>query len=214
MKKLIILALCLLLLSPLMAEDPVDVSYALGMLIGGNLKTSGLAVNPDSFLTGLKDVLSGAGPKYTDAQAQAAVQSALQAIASKKGDANLAAGKAFLAANLKKPGVVATPSGLQFTVLVPGTGPKPKATDTVKVNYEGKPLDGTVFDSSIARNEPATFPLNGVIPGWTEGVQLMKTGATYLFYIPSKLAYGPQGAPGAIGPNECLIFKVELISIQ
>ncbi len=119
----------------------------------------------------------------------------------------------FLDENKARAGVKVTKSGLQYEVVKEGTGKSPAATDTVTVNYEGKLLNGTVFDSSYRRGQPIQFPLNRVIPGWTEGVQLMKTGATYLFYIPSKLAYGPQGAPGAIGPNECLIFKVELISI-
>ncbi|MDD5262861.1 MAG: FKBP-type peptidyl-prolyl cis-trans isomerase [Methylacidiphilales bacterium] len=130
------------------------------------------------------------------------------------GAENIAKEARFLDENKARAGVKVTKSGLQYEVVKEGAGKSPAATDTVTVNYEGKLLNGTVFDSSYKRGQPATFPLNRVIPGWTEGVQLMKTGATYLFYIPSKLAYGPQGAPGAIGPNECLIFKVELISIQ
>jgi FKBP-type peptidyl-prolyl cis-trans isomerase len=214
MKKLCTLALCLVLLAPLMAEGQADLSYSLGMLLGGNLKNSGLVVSPEAFLEGLKDVLNGKAPKYTDAQAQAAVQLALQAVAAKKSAANLAAGKAFLDGNGKKPGVASTASGLQYEVLAKGTGAKPKATDTVKVNYEGKLLDGTVFDSSYARNEPATFPLSGVIPGWTEGVQLMPVGSKFRFFVPSELAYGEQGAGNDVAPNSVLIFEVELLSIE
>jgi len=128
---------------------------------------------------------------------------------------NKAAGASFLAQNAKKPNIVTTPSGLQYEVLTPGTGTKsPAATDNVTVHYKGTTIDGKEFDSSYSRGEPATFPLNGVIPGWTEGVQLMKEGAKYRFYIPSELAYGETGAGRAIGPNETLIFDVELIKIQ
>lgn len=123
-------------------------------------------------------------------------------------------GEAFLKENSTKEGVKVTPSGLQYIVLKEGTGKNPKATDTVEVNYEGKLLDGSVFDSSYKRGESISFPLNRVIPGWTEGVQLMKEGAKYRFFIPSKLAYGSRGAGGAIGPDETLIFDVELIKVQ
>lgn len=128
---------------------------------------------------------------------------------------NKAAGIAFLAENAKKPNIVTTASGLQYEVLTPGTGTKsPSATDNVTVHYRGTTLDGEEFDSSYKRGAPATFPLNGVIPGWTEGVQLMKEGAKYRFYIPSELAYGERGAGRVIGPNATLIFDVELIKIQ
>jgi FKBP-type peptidyl-prolyl cis-trans isomerase FkpA len=128
---------------------------------------------------------------------------------------NKAAGVAFLAENAKKPNVVTTASGLQYEVLTPGTGTtSPTATDNVTVHYKGTTIDGAEFDSSYSRGEPATFPLNRVIPGWTEGVQLMKEGAKYRFFIPSELAYGEHGAGRAIGPNAALIFDVELIKIQ
>ena len=128
---------------------------------------------------------------------------------------NKAAGAAFLAENAKKPNIVTTASGLQYEVLMPGTGTaSPSATDNVTVHYKGTTIDGEEFDSSYGRGEPATFPLNRVIPGWTEGVQLMKEGAKYRFFIPSELAYGEQGAGRAIGPNAALIFDVELIKIQ
>ena len=128
---------------------------------------------------------------------------------------NKAAGVAFLAENTKKANVVTTASGLQYEVLTPGTGTvSPSATETVKVHYKGTTLDGKEFDSSYSRGEPISFPLNRVIPGWTEGVQLMTEGAKYRFYIPSELAYGEQGAGGSIGPNSTLIFDVELLKIQ
>lgn len=128
---------------------------------------------------------------------------------------NKAAGTAFLTENAKKPNIITTASGLQYEVLTPGTGTvSPKATDNVTVHYKGTTIDGKEFDSSYSRGEPATFPLNRVIAGWTEGVQLMKEGAKYRFYIPSELAYGEQGAGRAIGPNAALIFDVELIKIQ
>jgi FKBP-type peptidyl-prolyl cis-trans isomerase FkpA len=128
---------------------------------------------------------------------------------------NKAAGEKFLVENAKKPAIKSTPSGLQYEVLTPGTGKiNPKATDTVTVHYKGTSIDGKEFDSSYSRGEPTSFPLNGVIPGWTEGVQLMTEGAKYKFYIPSALAYGENGAGGAIGPNETLIFEVELLKIN
>ena len=129
-------------------------------------------------------------------------------------DIALAKGAKFLEDNAKKEGVVTTASGLQYVVLTPGTGKSPKATDTVLVHYEGTLLDGKVFDSSYRRKEPIEFPLNRVIPGWTEGVQLMQEGAKYRFFIPSKLAYGPRGAGRDIGPNETLIFDVELLEVK
>ena len=123
-------------------------------------------------------------------------------------------GKAFLAENGKKPGVKTTASGLEYEIITPGTGKSPKATDTVQVNYRGTLIDGTEFDSSYKRGEPIEFPLNRVIPGWTEGVQLMKEGSKYRFYIPSNLAYGSSGAGGVIGPDETLIFDIELLKVK
>jgi FKBP-type peptidyl-prolyl cis-trans isomerase FklB len=123
-------------------------------------------------------------------------------------------GDAFLATNKKKPGIVTTADGLQYKVVKEGAGPVPTDNDIVSVNYEGKLVDGTVFDSSYKRGEPATFPVNGVIPGWTEALKLMKVGSTYELYIPAALAYGENGAPPSIGPNETLIFKVELLGIK
>jgi FKBP-type peptidyl-prolyl cis-trans isomerase len=221
MKRLLIIACCIGIVFPLVAEDnkpsaseaQADTSYDLGMLMGGNLKSTGLSIDIQKFMAGLKDSLSGT-TKYTTAEAQAAVQVALQDARNKKGAENLAAGKAFLDDNSKKAGVKVTASGLQYEVVSLGTGPKPTSSDTVKVNYEGRLIGGTVFDSSIARNKPAVFPLNSVIAGWIEGLQLMPVGSKFRFYVPSELAYGERGAGGLIGPNAVLIFDVELLSIE
>ena len=234
MKKLLILFACIAIASALVAEDKkpaapapaapaaqaaapevqADLSYSLGMPFGANLKTAGLKINSDAFLAGITDTLNGKPPKYTEAQAQAAIQVALTAVQQKKSADNMAAGTAFLDGNKKKAGVKVTDSGLQYEVLTLGKGPKPKVDDTVKVQYEGKLLSGTVFDSSIQRGEPAVFPIDGVIPGWTEGLQLMPVGSKYRLYIPAGLAYGEKGAGSAIEPNSVLIFEVELISIE
>jgi FKBP-type peptidyl-prolyl cis-trans isomerase len=226
MKKLAIIACCLAIVLPLAAQDqkpaapatpaaPADPSYALGMLLGANMKSNGLTdVKLDDFMAGFKAGLSGGETKMSQAEAQSAVQAALTAAKEKKSADNLAAGKAFLAANGKKAGVTVTASGLQYEVLTAGTGAKPSASDTVKVNYEGKLIDGKVFDSSYARGEPATFPLSNIIPGWTEGLQLMQVGSKYRLYLPSELAYGDQGAGDTIEPNSVLVFDVELLAIE
>ena len=213
----IVLAFALAIALPLSAQaEPAtpagDPSYALGMLLAGNIKSAGLTINYDVFMAAMKDVLEGSGAKLTDAQAQAIVQAAVQAVSARKAGESQARGLAFLAANRDRPGVKVTASGLQYEVLSLGTGAMPIASDTVTVNYEGRLMDGTVFDSSYARGEPTSFRLDEVIPGWTEGVQLMPAGSKYRFYMPSELAYGARGAGGVIGPNEVLIFDVELIS--
>lgn len=194
-------------------------SYAIGASIGGNLKQQGAEVNADMLAAGLKDALAGTN-KLTDEQMQAVLMAfqeramkKQQEEMSKKGEANQKKGTDFLAANEKKDGVMKTASGLQYKILKEGNGKKPKATDQVTVHYTGTLIDGTKFDSSVDRGEPATFGLNQVIPGWTEGLQLMSEGAKYMLYIPSQLGYGANGAGGSIGPNEVLIFEVELIKI-
>jgi len=216
MKRIIVAALCaalLLIALPLGAQaSKADASYALGMLLGQSVKDSAIEVDMDPMVAGLKATMTGGKAKFTEAQADEMVTAAAQAAYAKKSEDAIKAGKAFLESNKKKSGVTTTASGLQYEVLKKGSGAKPKATDTVTVHYEGKLTSGTVFDSSIARGEPATFPLNGVIKGWTEGVQLMAVGSKFRFYIPSELGYGAQGG-GSIGPNEVLIFEVELISI-
>ena len=198
------------------------ISYALGLSMGNNFRASGIdSINVEDFADGVAAVFYGAQPKMTYDEAKtvirdyfAEMEKKQQAEAAKLGEANKAAGEAFLAENGKRAEVKTTPTGLQYEVLTEGDGPQPEATDQVEVHYTGKLVDGTVFDSSVQRGEPATFPLNRVIPGWTEGVQLMKTGAKYTFFVPSDLAYGAQGIPGAIPPHSTLIFDVQLISIK
>lgn len=187
------------------------VSYALGIGIGRQLADMGANdIVTEDFAAAMKDVLTGAELKIDEAEAQALVQEYLQKKGEEKVKAVKAEGENFLAENAKKEGVVTLPSGLQYQVLKEGNGKSPKATDQVKCHYEGTLINGKIFDSSYRRNEPATFPLNGVIAGWTEGLQLMKEGAKYRFFIPFNLAYGTRGA---IPPYAALIFDVELIEI-
>lgn len=190
------------------------VSYALGIGIGRQLADMGANdIVTENFAAAMKDVLTGAQLQIDETEAQAMVQEYLQ----KKGEERLknvkAEGEAFLADNAKKEGIVTLPSGLQYQVLQEGNGKSPKATDQVKCHYEGTLINGKVFDSSYRRGEPATFPLNGVIAGWTEGLQLMKEGAKYRFFIPFNLAYGTRGAGQDIPPYATLIFDVELIEV-
>jgi FKBP-type peptidyl-prolyl cis-trans isomerase FklB len=196
------------------------ISYSLGHQIGQSLKQEADALDPDIVKRGLEDGLAGSTPQMNAAdmnQARAELQrrviQARQAEATKLAEANLAAGRTFLEQNKNKSGVVALPDGLQYRVIKAGTGAKPRAEDTVTVNYRGTHLDGTEFDSSYRRNEPATFKLNGVIKGWTEGLQQMQEGGKYELFIPSELAYGESGAGGQIAPNETLVFEIELISV-
>ena len=197
-------------------------SYALGIGIGSQLAGMGAKeLNIDDFAQAIKDVISGAGLKVDNAEAQTLVQNFFQeqeakqqAAAAEAGKAAKAAGEAFLAENAKKDRVVTLPSGLQYQVLKEGNGKKPSATDQVVCHYEGTLIDGTVFDSSYKRNEPATFGLNQVIAGWTEGVQLMSEGAKYRFFIPYNLAYGERGAGAQIPPFAALVFDVELIQVK
>lgn len=198
------------------------VSYALGLGIGNQLMSMGAdSLNIDDFAQAIKDVIAGAELKVSHADAQKIVQDFFQkqeekqrAAMAETGKKLRAEGEKFLEENAKKDGVIVTESGLQYTVIKEGTGKSPKATDTVKCHYEGFLINGTVFDSSIQRGEPIDFPLNGVIKGWTEGLQLMKEGAKYRFFIPYNLAYGEAGAAGAIPPYATLIFDVELIEVK
>ena len=190
-------------------------SYALGMVIGHNLKGMNItSLSSEDFAAAVADVLAGNTAKMTDAEAQQTVNDLLRRQREEQEKVLRAEGERFLKENATKEGVVVLPSGLQYTVLREGTGRKPKATDRVKCHYEGTLTDGTVFDSSYRRGEPATFPLNGVIAGWTEGVQLMAEGAKYRFFIPYNLAYGERGAGQSIPPFAALVFDVELISIE
>ena len=197
-----------------------SVSYAIGITTGAgykeNLKTlPGDPANVDDLIAGFIQAIKGdsAAMKMTPQEAQAYMQTYFMQAATKEAENNKAEGEKFLAENAKKEGVTVTKSGLQYEVLVEGTGKKPKATDTVRCHYEGRLLDGTVFDSSYKRNEPADFGLQQVIAGWTEGVQLMGEGAKFRFYIPYLLAYGEGGAGGMIPPFATLIFDVELIKV-
>jgi FKBP-type peptidyl-prolyl cis-trans isomerase FklB len=199
-----------------------NVSYALGLGIGSQLKSMGAeSLNIDDFAQAIKDVLNDSELKISMADSQKIVQKFFQeqeakqrAAMAETGKKLKAEGEAYLAENAKKDGIITTASGLQYTVLKEGTGKSPKATDTVVCHYEGFLTNGTVFDSSIQRGEPAAFPLNGVIAGWTEGLQLMKEGGKNRFFIPYHLAYGEAGAAGSIPPYAALIFDVELIEVK
>lgn len=197
------------------------VSYALGLGIGRQLSQMGAGeLNIDDFAQAIKDVIAGEKLKVSDSEAQTIVQDFFKkqeekqrAAAAEAGKAAREAGEKYLAENAKKEGVVTLPSGLQYKVLTEGSGKKPKATDKVKCHYEGMLIDGTLFDSSIQRGEPATFPLNGVIAGWTEGLQLMAEGSKYRLFIPHNLGYGERGAGASIPPYAALVFDVELIEV-
>ena len=190
-------------------------SYALGLIIGNNLK----GMNIEGLITGeftraVEQVLNGDKLEMTEVQAQGLVQEFLREQQEAAGTAAREAGENFLAENAKREGVKVTETGLQYEVLTPALGIKPTPTDTVTCHYEGRLIDGTVFDSSYRRGEPASFPLQGVIRGWTEGLQLMSIGSKFRFFIPFDLAYGAQGAGGSIPPYAALIFDVELIGIE
>jgi len=202
-------------------KDQKDkVSYSIGLDIGTTLKRQLIDVNAQLLNKGIQDGLSGSKALLTDEQMKETMATfqkdmmAKQAAAKKAtGEKNAAEGKKYLTDNKAKEGVKTTASGLQYKVLKDGTGPSPKATDTVKVNYRGTTIDGTEFDSSFKRGEPATFPVNRVIKGWTEALQLMKAGSKYQLVIPAELAYGERGAGSDIGPNATLLFEVELVGI-
>lgn len=197
------------------------VSYAIGLNIGKSLHKDSLDVDPAIFARGVKDAMTGAKALLTEDEMRT-VLTAVQADLRKQqeeamrqaGEVNKKAGDEFLAQNKTKDGVVTLPSGLQYKILTPGTGPKPTASDSVVCNYRGTLLDGTEFDSSYKRGQPATFPVDGVIKGWTEALQLMPVGSKWQLFVPTDLAYGNQGAGPNIGPSATLIFEVELLSIQ
>ena len=189
-------------------------SYALGMSIAGNLIQTGVkTVNPEIFLNGFKDVFKGEKPLIHPEEANTILEEFISKINNDKGSSNLEEGLKFLAENRKKPGVIELPSGLQYKVLNEGDGEIPTYNDQVKCHYHGTLINGTVFDSSVSRGKPAVFPVNGVIQGWVEALQLMSEGSKWRLFIPSDLAYGSNGAGGAIGPNSSLIFDVELLEI-
>lgn len=197
------------------------VSYSIGRDIGDNLKSQEIDVDAGMLARGISDSISGAAGIMSESERQAVMAAFQQELMAKRTekrkvdtDKNKAEGQAFLEKNKKNKGVKVLPSGLQYKVLVDGKGAKPGATDTVKVNYRGTLINGKEFDSSYKRGTPATFPVNGVIKGWTEALQLMKTGSKWELYIPSEIAYGERGAGADIGPNATLIFTVELLSIE
>jgi len=206
--------------APALKTEKEKLSYAMGMDLGGQLKTNAVDIDPALFTAGLRAALAGGKTLLTDAEAKAAISKLQMAMVSKQaavakaaGDKNKAEGDAFLAANKAKEGVVTLPSGLQYKVLTPGTGKKPTAADTVVCQYRGTLINGTEFDSSYRSGQPATFPLNKVIKGWTEVLQLMPVGSKWQVFIPPALAYGERGS-GVIGPNATLIFEIELVAIK
>jgi FKBP-type peptidyl-prolyl cis-trans isomerase FklB len=208
--------------SPLvLTTDKDKTSYALGLSIGKGLRRDSVEVEPKIFLRGLEDAMAGGKTLLTDEEAQAAMNALQNDLRKAQGERmqqaaekNKAAGEAFLAANKTKDGVVTLPSGLQYKILQEGTGPKPTASDSVVCNYRGTLIDGTEFDSSYKRGQPATFPVGQVIKAWTEALQLMPVGSKWQLFIPSELGYGARGAGADIGPNATLIFEVELLSIK
>ena len=204
-------------------SDRERIGYAIGANVGRGMKEQGVDADPAALAAAVADVLTGAPMKMSDAEMQTtltALQESLQKKQTEKAkalaDVNKKAGESFLAANKAKEGVKTTASGLQYKVVKEGTGPTPKATDTVSVHYSGRFVDGKEFDSSVKGNEgkPVSFPLNRVIPGWTEGIQLMKVGSKYQFFVPSNLAYGDTGRGPVIEPGATLLFDVELVGIE
>ena len=190
------------------------ISYSLGVNIGQSLAQQGLReISGEAFSQALTDFFEGNDLQIKSDEAQANLQQYFGALQAKVAEEQAKAGKEFLAENAKKEGVTSLPSGLQYEVITQGEGEKPLATDTVKTHYHGTLIDGTVFDSSVQRGEPISFPLNGVIRGWTEGLQLMPVGSKWRLFVPSDLAYGAQGQ-GAIQPHSTLIFEVELLGIE
>ena len=207
--------------APELKNDKEKLSYSIGMDIGGNLKQGSVEVDPDMLAKGLKDSYGGGKTILTEDQARQAIadfqktQMAKQAETMQKlSEKNKADGEKFLAENGKKEGVKTLPSGLQYKEITPGKGKSPKTTDTVTTHYKGTLIDGKEFDSSYKRGQPATFQVSGVIPGWTEALQLMKEGAKWQLFVPHNLAYGERGAGREIGPNATLIFEVELVSVN
>jgi len=211
--------------APALTTRKQKFSYALGMNIGSglgaNLKKQSVEVDSTLVSQGLKDAMSGGKTRLTQEEAQAVlkdvqteVQKEQQAKMKEAADKNKGEGEAFLAANKSKDGVVTLPSGLQYKILTAGTGPKPTASDSVKCNYRGTLINGTEFDSSYKRGQPATFAVGQVIKAWTEALQLMPVGSKWQLFVPSSLAYGERGAGAEIGPNATLIFEVELLSIE
>lgn len=211
---------CGLLANPALGQDKPElntpkqrVSYSIGANIGGSFKRQEIDIDLKALTAGVTDALAGK-TALTEAEMRDVMMTFQREMETKMLAKELKKGEEFLAANAKKEGVKTTPSGLQYKVLKSGSGKTPKATDTVKTHYHGTLIDGTVFDSSVERGEPVSFPVNGVIPGWTEALQMMKEGDKWQLTVPSKLAYGERGAGDKIAPNSVLVFEVELIAIE
>jgi FKBP-type peptidyl-prolyl cis-trans isomerase FklB len=207
--------------NPPLKDDREKVSYSIGLDIGSTFKKQYMDIDTDVLMRGLKDGLSGAKPAMTEEEIRTTMSAYSKSMMEKQaertkqaGAANLEKGQKFLEENKSKEGVKTTASGLQYKVIKEGNGASPKETDTVVTNYRGTTIDGKEFDSSYKRNEPATFPVNRVIKGWTEALQMMKPGSKYQLFIPSTLAYGERGAGQDIGPNETLLFDVELLEVK
>ena len=207
--------------APELKTDKEKISYSIGMDIGGSLKRGSVEVDPDLVAKGLKDSYGGGKTMLTEDQARQAIEDFQKTLMAKQAETmkilsekNKADGERFLAENAKKEGVKVLPSGLQYKVIAPGTGKSPTTADTVTTHYRGTLIDGTEFDSSYKRGQPATFPVSGVIPGWTEALQLMKEGAKWQLFVPPGLAYGERGAGQVIGPNATLVFEVELLTVK
>ena len=217
MKKTIIYTLLFMGVLTINAQNTTKmekVSYSLGVNVAKSVQAQGLeSIDAPAIAKAFKDVFEGNDLDISEEEANLVLQDYFTKLNNKAQEANIGTGMKFLEENAKKEGVVTTASGLQYTVITKGDGEQPKETDNVTVHYHGTLLDGTVFDSSVERGQPASFPVNGVIPGWVEALQLMNVGSKYKLFIPSNLAYGERGAGGAIGPNATLIFEVELISI-
>ena len=199
-----------------LSTDNQKFSYGVGMQIGQSISRQKVKVDQDALILAIKDALEGKEPRVPLDELQRVMEAEEKKIAAQQtasSDKNLEIGKAFLAENKKLDGVKTTDSGLQYRVITAGSGVNPKTTDTVTVHYRGTLIDGQEFDSSYKREQPATFPLNGVIKGWQEALPMMKEGGKWEIFVPSDLAYGPKGAGGAIGPNETLIFEIELLKI-
>ena len=229
MKTYLIAGLCVLLLTSsgvaqenlVLKSEKEKVSYSIGVEIGSTLKKQALDIEPEVLVKAIKDVLAGGKMLMTEEEVIETLTSFKKDFIAKKqelekqlGEKNKKEGSSFLAENQKKEGVKTLPSGLQYKVIKSGSGKKPKLDDTVTTHYRGSLIDGTEFDSSYRRGKPVTFPVNQVIPGWTEALQLMEEGAKWELFVPSNLAYGEKGAGNEIGPNATLIFEVELISVQ
>ncbi|HEY1600654.1 MAG TPA: FKBP-type peptidyl-prolyl cis-trans isomerase [Pirellulales bacterium] len=195
------------------ASSAATASYIIGYQIGANFKRQHVPIDGQAIIKGLQEGLAGGKPPMTEEQMDEVMRAFQKEVTARMSEQGKQEGEAFLATNAKAPGVKTTKSGLQYKVLKEGTGKSPQKSDTVTTHYKGTLIDGTPFDSSYDRNEPASFQVDGVIGGWTEALQMMKVGSKWQLFIPSDLAYGPQGSPPTIPPNSTLIFEVELLKI-